>query len=103
MQLSKRDIRQRAYLERGRSARRFARILVPLMFLTLGTAIWQDPDLGPQLAEGLEVIRPTAASFLVDTPLEDFLGPVPEDLAQNDSADDRIAGAALPQIATDTN
>ncbi len=105
MNLTKRDIRQNAYRERSRSARGIARLLMPFAFVVLGTAIWQDPDLGPKLAEGLEVIRPTAASYLVDTPLEDILGPVPEDdLVQDEDALDQIVVAnGLPESTVPVN
>lgn len=68
---------------------------MPVALIVTGTAIWNDPDLGPKLAEGLEVIRPTAASYLVDTPLEDMLGPVAQDeLARDNTNPERVMVAS---------
>jgi hypothetical protein len=79
MQLSKKDTRQIAYRRRADSARTWARLMIPVTFIVTGTAVWQDPQIGPKLEGGLEVVRPMAARYLTDTPLENILGPVPQD------------------------
>jgi hypothetical protein len=95
MQMSKRDTQQSAYLKRSGSARALARMLMPVAAVILATGLWNDPALGPILAEGLEELRPAAARYLVDTPFEDLLGPLPEtDLAQDTSPEERITAAA---------
>lgn len=101
--MNKRDLRQNAYIERAKSARGFARMLVPAAFIVLGTGIWKDPDLGPKLAEGLEVIRPTAASYLVDTPLEDLLGPATSDelVQQGNFGNEQLVVSNILPVTTD--
>ena len=97
IQMSKRDIRQHAYRERARSARGYARMLMPVVFIVLGTALWQDPKLGPVLAEGLTEVKPLAASYLQDTPFEDLLGPVPSEETASANQDAQITvSASLP-------
>jgi hypothetical protein len=75
---NKRDLRQAAYNSRSKSARRFARVLMPVALFCLGTALWSDPVLAPKLIQGVEEIRPVLAKYAADTPLEDIVGPVPE-------------------------
>jgi hypothetical protein len=94
---NKRDLRQAAYNSRSRSARRFARLLMPVAMFSLGTAIWSDPVLGPQLMEGVEEIRPVLAKYAANTPLEDFAGPVPEAATTEDAGEaTEEASLALP-------
>ena len=97
IQMSKRDIRQHAYRERARSARGYARMLLPVAFIVLGTALWQDPKLGPVLAEGLTEVKPLAASYLQNTPFENLLGPAPAaETAAAEPGDQITVSAALP-------
>jgi hypothetical protein len=105
MTLNKRDLRQKTYIARASRARGYARMLMPLALFALGTAAWQDPDLGPQLAEGLEEIRPVAAGYLADTPLENILGPVPEDeiTAESEETGQITIAAGLPNSAVPVN
>ena len=105
MQMSKKELRQTAYLKRSAVARRTGRFLMPAAAVLLASAIWDDPVLGPQLAQGLEEVRPTAARYLIDTPLHGMLGPVPQDQVAGDIAEDaRLAAASrLPQITPETN
>ncbi|MEM9577986.1 MAG: hypothetical protein AAF999_13345 [Pseudomonadota bacterium] len=79
--------------------------MIPIIFVTFGVAVWHDPDLGPKLAEGLEVIHPMAAGYLTDTPLENILGPVTDaDLVQNGEAAGQIVVAnGLPRSAVPVN
>lgn len=74
---NKRDLRQAAYNSRSKNARRYARLLMPVALFSLGTALWSDPVLAPQLIKGIEEIRPVIAHYAADTPLGDILGPVP--------------------------
>jgi hypothetical protein len=76
MQLSKREKRQYDYKERSRTARSYARLLMPVTAIVLGTAAWQDPDLGPKLDTALAELRPEAARLVAETPLEDLLRPI---------------------------
>ncbi|MFK7743827.1 MAG: hypothetical protein AB8B47_02130 [Roseobacter sp.] len=74
--VDKRLRRQKAYAKRSRSARFFARVLMPVAMVTLSTSIWSDPVWGPKLAEGVEEVKPMVATYLADTPFADMLGPV---------------------------
>lgn len=74
----KKSIRQFAYRERAIRAKTYARVLMPVAVFAVGASVWKDPDLGPQMTETFQEIRPVAASYLVNTPFEDMLGPLPE-------------------------
>lgn len=94
--LSKSDIRQYNYRERAIRARTYARILMPVCLFVASATAWQDPVLGAKLSEGLTEIKPIAANFIADTPLEDLLGPLQLDAPQDQAAkaDERVTAAA---------
>lgn len=99
-------MRQAAFQERASTARLYARLLMPVTFVVLGTALWSDPQVGPKLADGLEEVRPIAAQYLAGTPLENILGPVPEATSQSAGADneDRVTvSAGLPTVDQPVN
>ncbi|MGA9412482.1 MAG: hypothetical protein WBV78_18820 [Roseobacter sp.] len=76
-EVDKKAIRQFAYRERSIRAQTYARVLMPVAVFAVGATVWMDPDLRPQVTAGIEEIRPIVATYLVDTPFEDLLGPVP--------------------------
>lgn len=93
--LSKSKMRQFSYRERAVRARTYARVLMPVCFFVAGATVWQDPVLGPQLSEGLTEIKPIAASYLADTPLESLLGPLQlEEQDKTAQAGARVTAAA---------
>ena len=110
---SKRDLRQSKYLKRGKSARFYGRVLIPVTMIVFGQAMWSDPVLGPQLASGLEDLQPVLASYAQGTPLDGTFGPVPESvvLPAAEAFEDARAGTDsainasldLPQSATPVN
>lgn len=106
-EVNKKDLRQFAYRERAIRAKTYARVLLPVAMFAIGTSAWTDPDLGPQLVEGLEEIRPIAATYLVDTPFEDMLGPVPEPVveaaAEDLEGDQLTASADMPDDQVPVN
>ncbi|WP_227267475.1 hypothetical protein [Roseobacter weihaiensis] len=104
--ISRRDLRQVAYRQRASSARLYARLLMPVTVFVLATGLWSDPVVGPQLVQGLEEIRPIAASYLVDTPLENILGPAPatEDTVDAADVEGRVtASTSLPPSVVPIN
>lgn len=110
---SKRDLRQAKYLERGKSARFYGRVLIPVTMLVFGQAMWSDPVLGPQLAGGLEDLQPVLATYAQGTPLDGTFGPVPDRVAvpaaegfedaRADTDGAINASLDLPQSATPVN
>lgn len=78
MQKNKRDLRQAKCIRRGKTARLYGRLLIPVALIGLSQSLWTDPVAGPQLVEGLEEIRPIIATYAQNTPLEDVFGPAPE-------------------------
>lgn len=95
----KKTARQFAYRERSIRAQTYARVLIPVAMFAVGATVWMDDQLRPQVARGLEEIRPIAAIYLVDTPFEDLLGPVPEGAAAEASAN----SASSDQVAASYN
>lgn len=89
--IDKRAVRQAKCINRGKRARMYGRVLIPITLLVLGQALWSDPDLGPQLAEGLKEIKPVLATYAQGTPLEGTFGPVSETA-------EPAASSGLPQI-----
>jgi len=107
-EVDKKSARQFAYRERAIRAKTYARVLVPVAMFAVSATVWMDPELRPQVAEGLEEIRPIAATYLVDTPFEDMLGPVPVAApteAAVDGAEDGQVTASfnLPEDAVPVN
>ena len=80
--IDKRQRRQAACQDRARSSRFYAKVLIPVAMITMSTALWSDPVLGPKLAQGLEEVKPVLAKYAQNTPLEDAFGPVPEPQAE---------------------
>lgn len=79
---------------------------MPVTMFVLATGLWSDPVVGPQLAEGFKEIRPIAASYLVDTPLEDILRPAPatEDPGEAAEVGRRVtASTSLPPSVVPIN
>lgn len=111
--VDKRDLRQAKCINRGKSARLYGRLLIPVACVVLGQALWSDPDLGPQLSEGLTEIKPVLATYAQGTPLDGAFGPVPEatengELVIIDEAKAATSGAVtasfnLPESATPVN
>ena len=110
---SKRDLRQAKYIERGKTARFYGRVLIPVTMLVFGQAMWSDPVMGPQLAGGLEELQPVLATYAQGTPLDGTFGPVPDSVAAPaaEAVEDVGAGTDgainaslnLPQSATPIN
>ncbi|MGD9294414.1 MAG: hypothetical protein PVI41_05980 [Roseobacter sp.] len=94
--VSKSTLRQFNYRERALRARTYARILMPVCLFLASATAWQDPVLGAKLSDGLTEIKPIAASYLADTPLEDLLGPLQADMPRDEAAEavQRITAAA---------
>ncbi len=90
--VSKSTIRQFNYRERALRARTYARILMPVCFFVASATAWQDPVLGAKLSEGLTEIKPIAANYLANTPLEDLIGPL--QLDQATEGNERVTAAA---------
>ncbi len=66
--------RQTEYLSRSRSARFYAKILMPITAVAFSLALWSDEEIKPQLIAQVEEIKPVVAEYLADTPLQDMLG-----------------------------
>lgn len=107
-EVDKKAVRQFAYRERAIRAKIYARVLMPVAIFAVGASVWKDPDLRPQVTEGIEEIRPIAASYLEDTPFEDMLGPLPEptptEAAGGSTEDDQVtASVDLPENKVPVN
>ncbi|MEE4189313.1 MAG: hypothetical protein V2I76_12790 [Roseobacter sp.] len=98
-----RDLRQHACRERAIRARMYARILMPVFVFAAATCVWQDQDMRDEVTAAILEIRPMVASYLVDTPLENMLGPLTvEDTT--DADDHQLADAsALPTSSVPIN
>jgi hypothetical protein len=66
MHHSKKDRRQAQYLSRARSARFYARMLMPVTALAASGAMWMDPVIGPRMAERYEFVQPIIAKVIED-------------------------------------
>ena len=73
--MTKTEIRQRRQAicqQRARNARTYARLLTAVALVALSSGLWSDPKLGPQLATGIEELKPRLAGFVSETQLKDF-------------------------------
>ena len=76
------DIRQRHHQRRSRRTRWVARLLIPVLMLSISAALWSDPKIAAKLREGHQVSLSMAQDWLggteVDSPPETAPTPVEE-------------------------
>lgn len=94
-----RDRRQSAYLERSKTARLYAKMLIPVAMLVLSAGVWLDPVLNPRVIQGLEEVKPIVDAVLAGEPISEVLAANREspgpDAAEEDSEQSGLPPASV--------